>query len=709
MSNSSGFSGFPPKISGADSYPPSRAELKAKIIAIRGEARVQKMRESMQGEVIRNNRNGTTDIKTAKGEITVELSPKDRPPEGALVILDVPKGEPPRQVTIIRAPRETGSADANKQQITPTAKQAEQSSADTGAARRGNAKISPETHLSISRQTAEERRPPQDAPTVPPLRNGDFLRLTPLPPYEPIIPLEQTVRAAVDIIAARVTIAAFQTIQVMRQEALNLTQPLQSRVPQTLPPILQTAFITPYGTAAQAAPLSIQIMSTPAPAISMDIQSVPSPPASFLSVPVSKLTSVLNNLAAGIRQSAGHSHMTAPLIPALQAVPPLTVLQKAIPVIQNIAQTISDSVTASPKTTVHMQDVKVNTIFTPQIQLIDGAPKTGQKQAISATLQQARMPHNAQILNAQNIEILLTSGSPAASKAVVLGQTPQSFPVLSVFIPQTQSWQNFTIPLQPQNLVAGTQLEVMPHIMRSQTASAQAMATTVLPPFIPFEFFAGASWPAAAEIMQTMQQAMPAAAQMLGQSTPNAAAPTRLPAAALLFVAAVRGGDISGWLGDRNIDLLKRLGKSDALNKLSRDMGGLQRTAREPVSQDWRGVALPMVYDGELSKLMLYYRHDKQETEDGETRRGTRFIFDLNLSNMGAVQIDGLHRPMNEKQGKLDLVVRTLKPVSPEMRLAMRAVYLEALQQADAIGDISFQNEKEKFITIDMPKSAFSI
>ncbi|MEC7030024.1 MAG: hypothetical protein VXW91_10105, partial [Pseudomonadota bacterium] len=186
--------------------------------------------------------------------------------------------------------------------------------------------------------------------------------------------------------------------------------------------------------------------------------------------------------------------------------------------------------------------------------------------------------------------------------------------------------------------------------------------------------------------------------------------PTRLPAAALLFVAAVRGGDISGWLGDKNIDLLKRLGKGDALNRLTRDLGGIQRTSSESVqSQDWRGMALPMAYDGDLTKLMLYYRHDKTETEDGEKKRGTRFIFDLNLTKMGAVQIDGLHRPINENENRLDLIVRTTKPVSDQMRKAMRAVYIEALQQAQAIGDISFQNEKEKFVKVEMPKSAMAL
>ena len=379
-------------------------------------------------------------------------------------------------------------------------------------------------------------------------------------------------------------------------------------------------------------------------------------------------------------------------------------LQKSIPAVQNILTQMADQQPSVTKSTAKTFDVQINTIFPPPVAMT--TISSTQQQTGAEAQQPNLVPAVPQL---QGIESLLTQTTPVVSKAVVAGQTAIGQPVLSVFMPQEQSWQSFTIPVQPQNLNMGIQMEIMPHIP-AQVASAAAMATAVLPPFIPYEFFSSFSWPAAEEIIQTLQQTAPQAAQMLGQATTTPSLPTRLPAAALLFVAAVRGGDISGWLGDKNIDLLKRLGKGDALNRLTRDLGGIQRTSAESVqSQDWRGMALPMAYDGDLTKLMLYYRHDKTETEDGEKKRGTRFIFDLNLTKMGAVQIDGLHRPINENENRLDLIVRTTKPVSDQMRKAMRAVYIEALQQAQAIGDISFQNEKEKFVKVEMPKSAMAV
>ena len=688
MSDSSGFSGFPPKITGADSYPQSMGELKAKIIAIRGEARVQNVREKMEGEIIRNNRDGTTDIKTPRGQITIELPVKDKPPEGTQILLEVPKGEPPRHVVIREVRTE------------PQSRVREQSSSELQAkpARTDSVKITPETSLSLSNQSEVGRPAPTQAPSVPPLRNGDFVRLTPLPQYESILPLQENVRQVVEQIAARAEVAAFQTVQNLVAEVVALPNPQTANNVTAAPTQAQQP---QFQSQLAAAPDLIATTQLPQQAIQFVSTSVPVATQVSIVLPPALDTFPSLTLQQVVSEAAS---LIARDIQTFQSVPPLAMLQKSIPAVQNILTQMADQQPSVTKSTAKTFDVQINTIFTPPVAMT--TISSTQQQTGAEAQQPNLVPAVPQL---QGIESLLTQTTPVVSKAVVAGQTAIGQPVLSVFMPQEQSWQSFTIPVQPQNLNMGIQMEIMPHIP-AQVASAAAMATAVLPPFIPYEFFSSFSWPAAEEIIQTLQQAAPQAAQMLGQATTTPSLPTRLPAAALLFVAAVRGGDISGWLGDKNIDLLKRLGKGDALNRLTRDLGGIQRTSAESVqSQDWRGMALPMAYDGDLTKLMLYYRHDKTETEDGEKKRGTRFIFDLNLTKMGAVQIDGLHRPINENENRLDLIVRTTKPVSDQMRKAMRAVYIEALQQAQAIGDISFQNEKEKFVKVEMPKSAMAL
>lgn len=113
----SGFSGLPPRTGIGDaSYPPSRADLKAQIIEIRGEAKARKVKERMEGEIIRHDKDGRTHIRTDKGEITVRIQAKTPPPEGSRVELEIPAGNPPRQVTIHVLPEKPSVATPHPEQ-----------------------------------------------------------------------------------------------------------------------------------------------------------------------------------------------------------------------------------------------------------------------------------------------------------------------------------------------------------------------------------------------------------------------------------------------------------------------------------------------------------------------------------------------------------------------------------------------------------------
>ena len=107
----------------------------------------------------------------------------------------------------------------------------------------------------------------------------------------------------------------------------------------------------------------------------------------------------------------------------------------------------------------------------------------------------------------------------------------------------------------------------------------------------------------------------------------------------------------------------------------------------------------------------MYYRHDdshKQDDAEEDKRKGTRFLFDLTLDRMGPVQLDGLHRPQ-EAGGRLDLVVRTEASLSQAMQKTMRSAYINALEKAKVVGELSFQDKPDKFVKIDLPHKANQI
>jgi hypothetical protein len=163
----------------------------------------------------------------------------------------------------------------------------------------------------------------------------------------------------------------------------------------------------------------------------------------------------------------------------------------------------------------------------------------------------------------------------------------------------------------------------------------------------------------------------------------------------LFFIAAVRGGDLTQWLGNNAVDALRRGGKTGLLNRLGQESSALNRLAGDPVANDWRAMSLPMMFDNQMHKIALYYKNDSESQQKDQQGKQTRFIFDLSLDALGKVQLDGLFRAK-----RFDLIVRTLTPFSLPMQQDMRRIYSGALGETSITGDLSFQNKPEQWVTI---------
>ncbi|MGB1076777.1 MAG: hypothetical protein ACPG05_00580, partial [Bdellovibrionales bacterium] len=76
---------------------------------------------------------------------------------------------------------------------------------------------------------------------------------------------------------------------------------------------------------------------------------------------------------------------------------------------------------------------------------------------------------------------------------------------------------------------------------------------------------------------------------------------------------------------------------------------------------------------------------------DDEEQNTTRFLFEVELTRMGEVQIDGMMREKN-----VDIFVRTQKELGGEMKKAVRGVYLSALERSNLTGDVAFQSDPKR-------------
>jgi hypothetical protein len=205
----------------------------------------------------------------------------------------------------------------------------------------------------------------------------------------------------------------------------------------------------------------------------------------------------------------------------------------------------------------------------------------------------------------------------------------------------------------------------------------------------------GGSWPALNDTLEVLSDVSPAAqTQLLQAALPRADA--QLSTNVLFFLAALRGGDLKGWMGDGPLRILERQ-RPDLAGRLRDDMGQLSRQITDPDTGDWRMHAIPYLNNDEIDRIRLLVR-DQDPDEDEDTPDGnTRFVIDLNLSKLGHLQIDGL---VGNGGKRVDVVVRSDEALSAQMRDDIRTLYANAIEVTGVEGSVGFQAAPAKFIAI---------
>ncbi len=203
-------------------------------------------------------------------------------------------------------------------------------------------------------------------------------------------------------------------------------------------------------------------------------------------------------------------------------------------------------------------------------------------------------------------------------------------------------------------------------------------------------------WPSLSETLDVLRETNPAAAQHLI----HAVIPrldSQLAANILLFLAALRGGDLRGWLGEGVERSLQR-DRPNLLGRLRDDFGKLGGGGEEPAKTDWRVIPIPLYNGAEIEQIRLFMRrHGGEDQDQDKSQGGIRFVIDLNLSRLGRLQLDGLVRDYRKN---LDLIVRTADVLPSEMRDNIRRIFQEANEVTGIKGGIAFQAKPPNFVEV---------
>ncbi|MBL4748840.1 MAG: hypothetical protein JKY17_08885 [Magnetovibrio sp.] len=268
----------------------------------------------------------------------------------------------------------------------------------------------------------------------------------------------------------------------------------------------------------------------------------------------------------------------------------------------------------------------------------------------------------------------------------VIGRTPQGQPIVQA--------PNATISLDTRALLTDgakitLRFDSTPTLVEPSSA-AQRLGRAGLG----LGLINAKSWDDLSDALKTLASIDPTRFQSVIQTALPQPGP-KLNNQILFFLSALKGGDLKSLFGETAKTLLTKE-RPGLMSRLGRDFQAMSTLANDPQSGDWRLALIPMWSGERLEQVRFYHRGggggpDDENGDDDDTR----FILDIDLSNLGHMQIDGL---MTTSKGRLDLIVRTEKPLPDTMRQDIADITQTAQDVLGLTAAVSFQARPEDFV-----------
>src|SRR5262249_22830409 len=142
------------------------------------------------------------------------------------------------------------------------------------------------------------------------------------------------------------------------------------------------------------------------------------------------------------------------------------------------------------------------------------------------------------------------------------------------------------------------------------------------------------TWPALEESLKAVGQTAPALAATVKEAVPalpsvplaspsmplDTGAAARLAPPALLFLAALRLGEVENWLGGKTLQTLRDMGRADLADRLAGDFGKISEQSQAQLPGGWKMISMPLMHDENMSQLQFFVR--QQEEHEGKGQQG---------------------------------------------------------------------------------------
>ncbi len=169
-------------------------------------------------------------------------------------------------------------------------------------------------------------------------------------------------------------------------------------------------------------------------------------------------------------------------------------------------------------------------------------------------------------------------------------------------------------------------------------------------------------------------------------------------ASGLLFLyAAIKAGTPEEMLGRRALRLLEQAAPS-ALERLKLDLTQAQTALLHPPPGQWLTIPLTMLHGQEVVPVRLYLPPEpKEKPGKAGQAEGQRFILEVGLSALGAMQLDGFVRK-SERRRSFDLMIRSEKPLDVALTQSIRELFATSMDAARMHGQVMFQVGSQHFL-----------
>ena len=218
-----------------------------------------------------------------------------------------------------------------------------------------------------------------------------------------------------------------------------------------------------------------------------------------------------------------------------------------------------------------------------------------------------------------------------------------------------------------------------------------------------FSLLSGLNTPDAQNFIENNIPSFSPPAHSPTQQTANTA---NFPAALLNFAAALKTGDFREWLGQKNAKFLVDNGHENLLKKAEGEFASISRQftnsapqtqANATQSQHWQSLFFPIAVDGQLQQARLFVKRDREQKQGNnghKTEEDTRFVLEMDLTNLGQMQMDGFVRRSNNSGAgntQFDLIIRSHQPIPAVAQNDISQIYNDTGEITGYSGSINFQ------------------